>query len=572
MRHHGRLPISEAPRADGAARVLLVEDDPRVAMLIGELVRGEWPRGVVIAHAQGHTDAAAELAAHGATCALLGLPEARDALAVFEQLHSAAPDVPIVAIADDPPDELGIVLVRAGAQDFLRRSELTPRLLARAMQYAIERNRSEVELAHQALHDPLTSLPNRALFIDRATVALDRSRRTGTPVAVMFLDVDDFKRINDSMGHAAGDLLLTVLADRFRDMLRPMDTVSRFGGDEFTFLFEELDSEREATLIAERIIHSASRALTLADAPTSVTVSVGIAFVTDPAVDPETVIRHADAAMYKAKELGGARFAVYGDAPRDRDAALADALKAALSGAQLRVHYQPSVSLNGDTGLAGFEALVRWEHPERGLIDADQFVAVAEDTGLIVPIGEWVLDQALRDIERWRLERPDVTVSVNLSARQLEHPRLVENLAAAVRSSGADPGQLCLEVTEDTVEHNPDLAARMLDAVSRLGVKVAIDDFGTGHSSLSSLRDLPLDSLKIDGSFVSGLGTDPDGAAIVGALVELGHALGLTVVAEGVETDSQLARLRDLGCDGAQGYLFSKPLPEDGVEALLAPG
>jgi EAL domain-containing protein (putative c-di-GMP-specific phosphodiesterase class I) len=244
----------------------------------------------------------------------------------------------------------------------------------------------------------------------------------------------------------------------------------------------------------------------------------------------------------------------------------------ALSGAQLRVHYQPSVSLNGDTGLAGFEALVRWEHPERGLIEADQFVPVAEQTGLIVPIGEWVLDQALRDIERWRHERPDVSVSVNLSSRQLEHPGLVESLAAAVRSSGADPKQLVLEVTEDTVEHNRELAARMLDAVSRLGVKIAIDDFGTGHSSLSSLRDLPLDSIKIDRSFVSGLGTDPNGEAIVGALVELGHALGLTVVAEGVETDSQLARLRDLGCDGAQGYLFSKPLPEDGVEALLAPG
>jgi diguanylate cyclase (GGDEF)-like protein len=555
--------------------VLLVEDDPRVAMLIGELVRAEWAEGLVIAHALSVSDAAAELAANGATCVLLGPPAGRDALAAVEQLRSAAPDVPIVVIAEEAPDELGLTLVRAGAQDFLRRSELTPKLLSRAMRYAIERNRSEVELAHQALHDSLTSLPNRALFIDRLTVALDRSRRTGTPVAVMFLDVDNFKRINDSMGHAAGDLLLTLLADRFREMLRPMDTVSRFGGDEFTFLFEELDSEREATLIAERINHSASRSLTLADAPTSVTVSIGIAFVTDPAVDPESVIRDADAAMYRAKELGGARFQVHGDSPRGRsgaDSELAEALRAALSGAQLRVHYQPSVSLNGETGLAGFEALVRWEHPERGLIDADEFVPVAEDTGLIIPIGEWVLDQALRDIERWHHERPDVSVSVNLSSRQLEHPGLVDNLAAAVRSSGADPSQLVLEVTEDTVEHNPDLAARMLDAVSRLGVRVAIDDFGTGHSSLSSLRDLPLDSIKIDRSFVSGLGTDPDGAAIVGALVELGHALGLTVVAEGVETDSQLARLRDLGCDGAQGYLFSKPLPEDGVEALLAPG
>ncbi len=544
-------------------------------MLVGELLRAEWPQGLVIAHAQGVTDAAAELAEHGATCVLLGLPAvARDGLAAFEQLHSAAPEAPIIVIAEDATDELGITLVRAGAQDFLRRSELNSQLLSRAVQYAIERKRSEVELAQQALHDPLTTLPNRALFVDRLTVALDRSRRTGRPVAVLFLDVDNFKRINDSMGHAAGDLLLTVLADRFRDMLRPMDTVARFGGDEFTFLFEELETEREAMVIAERINHSANRSLNLAENQTSVTVSIGIAFVTDRAVDPDSVIRDADAAMYRAKEQGGARFEVYEESPLNRshgDGELEDALHAALTGSQLRVHYQPRVSLNGDIGLAGFEALVRWEHPERGLIEADEFVRVAEHTGLIIPIGEWVLDQALRDIERWRHERSDVSVSVNLSSRQLEHPGLVESLAAAVRSSGADPSLLCLEVTEDAVEHDPDLAARMLDAVSRLGIKVAIDDFGTGHSSLSSLRDLPLDSIKIDRSFVSGLGTDPDGPAIVGALVELGHALGLRVVAEGVETDSQLARLRDLGCDGAQGYLFSKPVPEDRVKALLAP-
>jgi diguanylate cyclase (GGDEF)-like protein len=317
MRHHGRLPISEAPRSHGAARVLLVEDDPRIAILVGEMLRVEWTQGLVVAHAQGVIDAAAELVEHDATCVLLGLPATgRDGLAAFDQLRSAAPDVPIVVVAEDQIEELGIALVRAGAQDFLRRSELNSKLLARAVRYAIERNRSEVELAHQALHDPLTALPNRALFVDRMTVALDRSRRTGTPVAVLFLDVDNFKRINDSMGHAAGDLLLTVLADRFTDMLRPMDTVARFGGDEFTFLLEELESEREAMRIAERINHSASRAVKLGDAETSVAVSIGIAFVTDPVVDPDSVIGDADAAMYRAKELGGARFEVYEKSPR----------------------------------------------------------------------------------------------------------------------------------------------------------------------------------------------------------------------------------------------------------------
>jgi diguanylate cyclase (GGDEF)-like protein len=554
--------------------VLLVEDDPRAAMLIGEMLRAAWTEGLVVAHAQRLSDAGRELREHGATCVLLDIAGKGDApLTPLEQLRSAAPDVPIIVLSLDGSEELGIAAVTAGAQDFLRRAELNPALLARSVRYAIERKRSEAELAHQALHDPLTALPNRALFIDRLTVALDRSRRKGALVAVLFLDVDGFKRINDSMGHAAGDMVLTALAGRFREMLRPMDTVARFGGDEFTFLFEELDSEREALLIADRISQSASRPLVLGDNETTVAVSIGISIVTDP-VTPEAAIRDADAAMYRAKEQGGARLELYDENSRQRARRrreLEDSLRAAINRSQLRVHYQPRVSLNGSTGLLGFEALLRWEHPERGLIEAEQFVSLAEETGLIVPIGEWVLEQALSQLERWRQTRPDVTISVNLSARQLEDSGLIATLAATMRASGADPGALWLEVTEDAVQHNPELAGRTLAAVSQLGVRLAIDDFGTGPSSLASLRRLPLDAIKIHQSFVARLGVERDASALVGALVELGHALGLTVLAEGVETDSQAAQLRDLGCDGAQGYLFSRPLPEDGVEALLAP-
>jgi EAL domain-containing protein (putative c-di-GMP-specific phosphodiesterase class I) len=307
---------------------------------------------------------------------------------------------------------------------------------------------------------------------------------------------------------------------------------------------------------------------------TTVKVSIGIAIVTDPSVTPDSVVRDADVAMYRAKELGGGRFELYDETARvraSRRIELENALRQAVEHSELRVHYQPRVSLSGDTGLIGFEALVRWEHPERGLIPAEDFVSLAEDTGLIVPIGEWVLEQALAHIARWRQSRPGVTISVNLSARQLESPGLAAHMDAAVRAIGADPAVLCLEVTEDAVEHNPDLAARSLAALRAIGVKLALDDFGTGHSSVAGLRELPLDSVNIDRSFVSALGSDPADLAVVGALVELGHALGLKVVAEGVETDEQLARLRDLGCDGAQGYLFSRPLPVDGVHALLAP-
>jgi len=567
--------LSDAPGIPGAARVLLVEHDPRAAMLIGEMLRASWTQGLVITHTERVADASQELREHGATCVLLDISSDGDGqLGALEQLRGAAPDVPIIVLCTQADSELGVLAIRAGAQDFLTRSELNPAVLARAVTYAIERKRSEAELARQALHDPLTALPNRALFIDRLRVAIDRSRRKGTLVAVLFLDVDGFKRINDSLGHASGDLLLTALAGRFVQMLRPMDTVARFGGDEFTFLFEELDSEREAVLIADRISQSASRPLPLGGTDTSVAVSIGIALVTDPAITPESVIREADAAMYRAKELGGARYELFDEASRNRAnrrRELEDALRAAVKRSQLRVHYQPRVSLNGETGLTGFEALVRWEHPERGLIDAGQFVSLAEDTGLIVPIGEWVLEQALDQLERWRQRRPDVNISVNLSARQLEDAGMLATLAAAMKSSGAEPGALCLEVTEDTIQRNPELAGRTLTALRRLGVKLAIDDFGTGNSSVQSLRHLPLDSIKIHQSFVSGLGGDAGDDAIVGALVELGHALGLTVVAEGVETDAQAAHLRKLGCDGAQGYLFSRPLPQESVSEMLAP-
>ncbi|MGH2869695.1 MAG: putative bifunctional diguanylate cyclase/phosphodiesterase [Solirubrobacteraceae bacterium] len=566
----------EQARLAASARVLLIEDDPRAAMLIGEMLRAAWAQGLVIAHAQRFDDATQELIDHGATCVLLDIPaDDPEPLRSLEHLRSAAPDVPVIVLSDRADEDFGLAAVKAGAQDFLRASELNPVLLARAVRYAIERKRSEVDLAHQALHDPLTGLPNRALFIDRLTVALDRSRRTGAPVAVLFLDVDTFKQINDSMGHAAGDLLLTVLADRFHAMLRPMDTVARFGGDEFTFLFEELESEREAVLIADRISRTASQPLMLGDGEMTVAVSIGIAIVSDPSVAPDSVIRDADTAMYRAKERGGARFELYDESSRHRASErleLEDALRHAVERSELRVHYQPQITLNGETGLSGFEALVRWEHPERGLIEAAEFIALAESTGLIVPIGQWVLGQALRQVAQWRQSRPGVTVSVNLSARQLADPGLVASLATAIDDSGADPSVLYLEVTEDTVQKDPELAERMLQAFSRLGVKLAVDDFGTGHSSLQSLRHLPLMQIKIDPSFVAGLGANPDDAALLGAVVELGHALGVTVVAEGVETDTQLAHLRDLGCDGAQGYLFSRPLPEDGVHALLGAG
>ena len=578
-------------QAQRPARVLLVQEDPRSAALIVEMLRAVWPDGLLITQAQNVADAAQELSEHGSTCVLVDLPgDTTRPLARLEALSLATPTTPIIALSRDEDEELAVAAVRAGAQDCLLESELTPAFLHRAVRYAVERKNSELELSHQALHDPLTGLPNRALLLDRLSVALDRSRRTGTAVCIQFLDVDTFKEINDSLGHAAGDRLLGELAERFSSLLRPMDTVARFGGDEFVFLIEGLDDDEEAMLVAERIRDAAAQPLALDGAHVTTAVSIGIAMITDPLTSIEEALRQADVAMYRAKEQGGSRIELAEPAPAQGAEAvplgdvdlpatpprpvaaltsLEQSLGQALRGGELRVHYQPRVSITGDTGLVGFEALVRWQHPERGLLGPDEFLELAEQTGLIVPIGEWVVDQALAQIRVWRRSRPGITISVNLSRHQLADRDLVQVLKDVIEASGVQPEALCVEVTEDTVQEDPETVTASLAALRRSGVSVAIDDFGTGHSSLQSLRGMPIDTLKIHQTFVAALDADPDDSGIVGAVVELGHALGLTVIAEGVETDTQLAHLRELGCDGAQGLLFSAPVPEADVLELL---
>jgi diguanylate cyclase (GGDEF)-like protein len=554
----------------GVARVLLIEDNAHAAMLIAEMLRAAWPEGLVLMHTTRLEDATRELLDHGASCVLLGLHDSD--VAPIEHVHTTALNVAIVALAPELSESESLLAVRAGAQDVLSRADLNPRLLRRALAYSIERKRSEIQLAHRALHDPLTGLPNRALFLDRLGVALDRSRRTSASVAVLFLDVDKFKEINDSLGHAAGDRVLSVLADRLGAMLRPMDTVARFGGDEFTFLFEELASEREIVLIAERISRVASAPIQLDDGEASVTVSIGIAMVTDPNVPPETVIREADAAMYRAKELGRSRYELFDEGSRTRAMErleLEAALRLAIERDELRVHYQPKMALNGRARVTGFEALVRWEHPDRGLLAPAEFLPLAEETGLVLAIGEFVIRQALGQLSRWRAINPELTVSVNLSARQIEDSGLIPSVAGALRGQGTDPESLCLEIGEDALAEHPDVAARALDGLKTLGVRLAIDNYGTGLGSLASLKQLPFDTLNIDGSFIGELVRDPGQTPLVGAVVELAHALGLSVTAEGVETEGQLQQIRELGCDGAQGYFFGQPVPEQEAQHLL---
>jgi diguanylate cyclase (GGDEF)-like protein/PAS domain S-box-containing protein len=432
-----------------------------------------------------------------------------------------------------------------------------------------DRKRMETELERLALYDALTGLPNRALFADRLRHVLTHPGRD-TATAVYFLDLDRFKRINDSLGHGAGDHVLREVGDRLRSVLRPEDTVARFGGDEFTVLCERVGGVLEAVAIADRLQRSLATPVRIGGAELRLSTSIGVALVEATDADGQHLIEDADAAMYRAKERGGARTELFDTRMRDdavRALAIEQELQRALERGELRLFYQPSVDLKR-CRLVGAEALVRWEHPERGLLTPDRFLPVAEETGLIVPLGSWVVGEACRRLAEWR-DRPetaDLRLSVNLSARELTHPDVVGTLLGAVRETGIDSRVLTVEVTESTAMADGDTGFRALRDLSNEGVCIAIDDFGTGYSSLEQLRRMPVDILKVDRSFVRGMSADSTDRELVAAVVGMGRALNLSVVAEGIETSEQAEMLRDLGCGLGQGYLFGRPEPAAELE------
>jgi diguanylate cyclase (GGDEF)-like protein/PAS domain S-box-containing protein len=436
-----------------------------------------------------------------------------------------------------------------------------------------ERKQAEIELSHAALHDTLTGLPNRALFLDRLGLALRRTERRSGSVAVLFCDLDRFKVVNDSLGHDAGDRLLVDVAKRIVTALRPADTVARFGGDEFTILCEDIAGEIEAATIAQRIVDVFRDPFLLEDGEVFLATSLGIAIARGNDDRAEDLIRDADAAMYRAKERGKGRYEIFDEAMRADAVARLEtesALRRAVERGELRLHYQPEVNL-ATGAVRGFEALVRWDHPQRGLLGPNAFIPLAEETGLIVPIGEWVLREACTEAARWAaVSSEPLTLSVNLSARQLAQQDLVAMVRRAMAETGIDPATLCLEITESAVMESGSATTAQLRALKSLGIRLAIDDFGTGFSSLAHLRRFPVDVLKIDGTFVAGLGHEPQDASIAAAVISLAHALGLDTVAEGIETEEQLTILRSLGCDLGQGYLFGRPAPIEETVHLLA--
>ncbi len=438
-----------------------------------------------------------------------------------------------------------------------------------------ELRRKEEHIRHQAYHDALTGLPNRMLFHDRLQQALARAHRCEQMVAVMFMDLDRFKVINDTLGHDVGDMLLQAVGQILVDQIREEDTVSRFGGDEFVLLLTDITSPHAAEAIATKLERALAEPIVLAGHELPVTTSIGITLYPQDGQDAPTLLKNADTAMYRAKERGRNNYQFYRAEMNERAMdrlALETELRKALDRREFEVYYQPRIDLR--TGrIVGMEALIRWQHPERGMVSPGQFIPVAEESGLIGPIGEWVLETACHQVKRWAAAGFEaLRVSVNISARQFNQPDLLKRIDTIIEESGIAPSQLELELTETLIMQHADTTIEVLKRLKSRGIYVAVDDFGTGYSSLSYLKRFPIDILKIDQSFIRDIPSDPDDAAIAETILALGHSLRLEVIAEGVETKEQLDFLVDRGCDAVQGFYFSRPIPTDQFTRLLESG
>ncbi|HEX9397646.1 MAG TPA: EAL domain-containing protein [Burkholderiales bacterium] len=554
--------------------VLLIEDNAGDARLIREML-GEDPDAPFTLNCADRLSSGLELLAAGETALVLldlSLPDSMG-LETFAKVYAHSPTVPIIVLTGNDDRTLALSAVKSGAQDYLVKGRLDRELLVRAMHYSIERKAYQVQLEHQANYDTLTGLPNRNLLNDRLRQAV-YGKRTPRNTAVVFMDLDHFKFVNDSLGHSVGDKLLKGMSERLRAVLREGDTVGRVGGDEFVIILNGQSNEEVIFRAMQRIAARVSEPITIEGKELYVTCSAGISLYPQDGEDVDTLLKNADAAMYRAKEHGRNNFQFYTSEMNERvneRLQMENALRRALERQEFLLHYQQKVDVK--TGaIIGAEALVRWLHPEWGLVRPVRFIPLAEETGLIVQLGEWVLHEACRQTRTWMDQglNPGV-VSVNLSARQFRQEGLVRMVSRILEDTGVDPLQLEVELTESMVMHNVEAAIATLQGLKSLGVTLSVDDFGTGYSSLSYLKNLPIDTLKIDRSFVREIGTgaEEDEGVLAQAIISLGHSLHLKVIAEGVETDAQLRFLKRHDCDQVQGFLYGEPVPPAGYAGLL---
>jgi diguanylate cyclase (GGDEF)-like protein len=557
-------------------QVLLVEDDKRDARLIREMFKQAGTDSPEIKHVETMGEAEKELAGHAADIVLLdlGLPDAQGPEAI-RRARAAAPGIPLVVLTGFDDETLAERALQEGAQEILIKGKVDAGGLLRAVRYAVERKIMEEALAHAAEHDFLTGLPNRMLLNDRLTQAIASSRRYQKKVAVLFLDLDGFKHINDSLGHPIGDKLLQSIAKRLMNCVREADTVSRSGGDEFVVLLSPVERSDDVAITARRMLQELAQPHRFEGHDLHVTASIGVSVYPDDGQDAETLIKTADIAMYQAKENGRQSFQFFKPAMNVRAVerqSMEESLRHALDRGEFTLHYQPKVNVStGD--ITGAEALIRWTHPTRGPVSPAQFISVAEDCGLIPSIGKWVLREACTQAAAWLKAGLSLgTMAVNISAMEFRQGGFLEGIFAIIEKAGLDPRFLELELTESVLMKNTGPTESILAKLRAGGVQLAIDDFGTGYSSLSYLRKFPVDALKIDQSFVRQITTAPNETAIVTAMISMGRSLKLRVIAEGVETQEELAFLRTHQCEQAQGYYFSRPVVAEQFAQLLKSG
>lgn len=569
-----------------AKTVLLIESNRRESRAIRRMFNHPGAQAFTFTHVEGMEEAEKYLVKQEFDVVLLDLtlPGLKGVESV-RRILTVPNQGALVLLCSQNEEPVAMQAMREGAQDYLVKGKIEPRNLLRTLQNAIERKTIEEaqfkekaralaeQMCHRAEHDALTGLPNRLLLSDRLGYAIARAGRNKGLVAVLFLDLDGFKHINDSLGHSAGDKLLQSVSKRLLDCIRTPDTVGRQGGDEFVVLLQDVKQPEDASNAAARILKAVAEPHSIDRREVSITASIGVSIYPNDGRDAGTLINNADTAMYRAKEDGRQSYRFFEpemNARAIQRQSLEKDLRRALKRNEFQLHYQPRIELR--TGvIAGAEALLRWRHPTRGLLPPLQFISVAEDSGLILPIGGWVLREACTQAKAWAEAGLKMkNIAVNISALQFWNENFLEDLADVLSETGLDPASLNIEMTESVVMERADLGAPLLQVLRDSKIRVSVDDFGTGYSSLSYLRKLPLDALHIDQSFIRQITANPADTAVVSTIIAMGRSLNLRVIAEGVETEEELAFLKLHGCDEAQGFYFGRPMPSEDFARLLA--
>lgn len=554
-------------------RILLIEDSLADAILIRETLSEEESKNYQFTHVSELKSAYHKLNHLSFDLILmdLSLPDA-NGFSNIQHIHQAAGGIPIIVLTGNIDETKAFHALEMGAYDYLVKKNVNSQLLTRSIRYALERYHSENRLHHAIHHDILTDLPNRNFFKEQFNHYLDRASRFQKRMAVITMDLDRFKMINDTLGHETGDVLLQSVAQRLLDSILKKDAVARVGGDEFTIILDCIENDTEVQTTVTNIIQSISKPFKLNESDLFITASLGITIYPDDGIDAKTLIKNADIAIHHAKAKGRNNFQFYKDieeSPSLERIVLENNLRLALEKNEIQLYYQPQVDIHTHKIIA-MEALVRWQHPEFGLIGPKDFIPLAEDIGFIIPLGEWVLYTACQQNKVWQdYGFPPIRISVNFSAVQFEQADFENMIINVLKETGMDPNYLEVEITESVLMRDIEYTKDILSTLKKVGVHIAIDDFGTGYSSLSYLKKFPIETLKIDQSFIQDITTDADDRAITKAITAMAQSLNIQIVAEGVETEGQLEYLKTLHCQKIQGYFISHPLPSYESTKLL---